>query len=230
MQRTENPCLAAVAALGLPELTRSTQRRPVFAARFGADAGVGRLLVVAGVHGDEPATVEATAELCRALAAAPPAGTVWVVPVLNPDGIAAGQKNSAHDVDLNRNFPARTFTPAHRPGYFPGERPLCEPETQALAALIDRERITGVIAVHAPFACINFDGPARAWADAVSAACGWPTRADMGYPTPGSLGSWLGVDRGLAVLTIELPPGPYAAFRGPAQAALLAAVNPGGIG
>ena len=62
-----------------------------------------------------------------------------------------------------------------------------------------------MVAVHAPFACVNYDGPAAAWADAVAAACGWPARADIGYPTPGSLGSWLGVDRGLPVLTLELP-------------------------
>ena len=77
-----------------------------------------------------------------------------------------------------------------------------------------------MVAVHAPFACVNYDGPAAPWAQAVAAACGWPARADIGYPTPGSLGSWLGIDRGLPVLTLELPPGPLAGFRSPAAAAL----------
>src|SRR6185295_15436824 len=137
-----------------------------------------------------------------------------------PDGIQAGRKNSARDVDLNRNFPARNFTAQHRPGYFPGVAPLSEPETSALAGLLDREAIRRVVAVHAPFACVNFDGPAAAWAEAVAAACGWPARGDIGYPTPGSLGSWLGVDRGLPVLTLELPPGPLSRFRDAAAAAL----------
>ena len=52
-----------------------------------------------------------------------------------------------------------------------------------------------------------------------------PTQADIGYPTPGSLGSWLGVDRGLPVLTIELPPGGYEGFRDQARRALAAAVQ-----
>jgi protein MpaA len=60
----------------------------------------------------------------------------------------------------------------------------------------------------------------------VAATCGWPARGDIGYPTPGSLGSWLGVDRGLPVLTLELPPGPHAAFGRQAAAALDAAVHP----
>src|ERR671929_190416 len=73
---------------------------------------------------------------------------------------------------------------------------------------------------HAPFACINYDGPAAAWAQAVAAACGWPARADIGYPTPGSLGSWLGLDRRLPVITLELPPGDHARFAQEAQRAL----------
>jgi protein MpaA len=73
---------------------------------------------------------------------------------------------------------------------------------------------------------VNYDGPAAAWAGAVAAACGWPARGDIGYPTPGSLGSWLGVDRGLPVLTLELPPGPHAAFGQQAAAALDEAVRP----
>jgi protein MpaA len=166
--------------------------------------------VIGGIHGDEPSSVEAvTALAIRMLArtgsGAPLAAPVWVLPVANPDGIMRGSKNSARDVDLNRNFPARSFTTDHRPGYFPGAAPLSEPETQLIAALVAREGVAAVVAVHAPFACVNYDGPAAAWAEAVAAACGWPPRAEIGYPTPGSLGSWLGIDRGLPVLTLELP-------------------------
>src|SRR5262249_19664531 len=152
---------------------------------------------------------------------------VVVVPALNPDGLVRGSKNSARDVDLNRNFPARSFRPEHAPGYFPGAAPLSEPETLLLADLVDHDLtpVMGVVAVHAPFACVNYDGAAEAWAEAVAAACGWPARGDIGYPTPGSLGSWLGRDRGLPVLTLELPPGPYTTFAAQADAALDAAVR-----
>ncbi len=149
-----------------------------------------------------------------------------IVPALNPDGLLAGIKNSAADVDLNRNFPARNFTRDHQPRYDPGPSPLSEPETALLARIVEEHAINAVVAVHAPFACVNFDGPARAWAEVVSAASGWPVRQNIGYPTPGSLGSWLGVDRNLPVLTLELPPGPLPVFRRAAAAALDAAIAP----
>ncbi len=215
--------LAAVRALGFPELGRSSEGRPIFGAVFGAVAPP--LLVVGGVHGDEPSSVEAAVALARRLVAGAPAAPLVLVPALNPDGLARGAKNSARDVDLNRNFPARNFTTAHAPGYFPGAAPLCEPESALLAALIAAHAPRGVVAIHAPFACVNYDGPAKAWAEAVAAACGWPARGDIGYPTPGSLGSWLGIDRGLPVLTLELPPGPHAAFSPAAAAALDEAVR-----
>jgi protein MpaA len=214
--------LAAVERLGWPSLGSSRLGRPIRGALVAGEGAplVAPLLIVGGVHGDEPASVAAVLDL---IAAAVPARPLWLVPALNPDGIAANSKNSAADVDLNRNFPARNFTRAHKPGYDPGPAPLSEPETAALAALIERVQPAGVVAVHAPFACINYDGPAAVWAQAVAAASGWPARADLGYPTPGSLGTWLGVDRGLPILTIELPRGPYQDFRAPALAALQAA-------
>ena len=200
----------------------SVEGRVLRAWRFGPEGVAPALAVVAGVHGDEPSSVGGAAELARRLAGGvvEAAGPVWLVPRLNPDGLARGQKNSSRDVDLNRNFPAANFSVGHQPGYFPGTHPLSEPETAALAALIERERIGAVVAVHAPFACVNYDGPAAKWAARVAAACGWPARADIGYPTPGSLGSWLGIDRGLPVLTLELPPGPLDTFRETCRIAL----------
>jgi protein MpaA len=219
--------LAAVDALGFEPLGRSTEGRSIVGRRFG---GAGRpLLVFGGIHGDEPASVAALLELATRLVARPtpssPSPAVWLLPAVNPDGLARGAKNSARDVDLNRNFPARSFTTEHALGYFPGPAPLSEPETQLLAKLISQEQPRGAVAVHAPFACVNHDGPAAAWAAAVSAACGWPVRPNIGYPTPGSFGSWLGVDAGLPVLTIELPPGPLTGFRDPAARALNTALD-----
>ena len=217
--------LRAVEALGFPEIARSVEGRPIAARRFGGAGSA--LLIMGGIHGNEPASVDALLDVAARLLAAPEAAPIpiWLLPAANPDGLAAGHKNSAHDVDLNRNFPARNFAAAHAPGYFPGPAPLSEPETRAIAALIAGQPIRAAVAVHAPFACVNYDGPAADWAAAVAAACGWPARQDIGYPTPGSFGSWLGVDRALPVLTLELPSGPLAQFRAPAAAALAAAID-----
>ena len=219
--------LDTVAALGLDELGRSSGGRPIHGRRLGG-AGAA-LLVMGGIHGDEPASVAAVVALAaRMLARAdPPPIPVWLLPAANPDGLAGASKNSARDVDLNRNFPARSFTTDHRPGYFPGPAPLSEPETRLIASLIDGDDggVAAVVAVHAPFGCVNYDGPAAAWAEAVAAACGWPAQADIGYPTPGSLGSWLGVDRGLPVLTLELPARELGVHAARAAAALDEAVR-----
>jgi murein peptide amidase A len=159
--------------------------------------GDGPLLVFGAIHGDEPGS----AELCRRFLRP---GAI-VVPVVNPDGLARNQKDNARGVDLNRNFPARNWSPGHPPGYFPGGAPLSEPETAALERLIEAHQPRVLVAVHQPFACVNWDGPAAALAGEMAAACGLPARASIGYPTPGSLGSLYGVDRGLPVITLELP-------------------------
>lgn len=217
--------------LPLQNLGWSSEGRVIWGRRFGGPGPA--ILVLGGVHGDEPSSVEAVLALAGRLSAGEDggspgraAGAVWVLPALNPDGLSRGSKNSARDVDLNRNFPARSFRVDHAPGYFPGDEPLSEPETSLLAELVERERVEAAVAVHAPFACVNYDGPAEEWARAVATACGWPARADIGYPTPGSLGSWLGVDRGVPVLTLELPAGPYQAFKTQADAALDEALRP----
>jgi protein MpaA len=204
----------------------SREGRPLSVFTF---PGAGRrLLIFGGIHGDEPASVDAVEQLRERLVSAGPARvgpSVWLVPAVNPDGLAVGKKNSVSDVDLNRNFPAMNFARAHAPGYDPGPAPLSEPETMALAGLIAEASIEAVVAVHAPFACVNFDGPAADWAAEVARASGWPARASIGYPTPGSFGSWLGVDRGLPILTLELPPGPLLGFQPQAAAALDRAVT-----
>ena len=53
--------------------------------------------------------------------------------------------------------------------------------------------------------CNNYDGPARWLAEAMYRHNGYPVTATMGYPTPGSLGSWAGIDKQIPIVTLELP-------------------------
>jgi protein MpaA len=193
--------LAALAGAPWAEIGRSVEGRPIRAARFGRGPCT---LVVGGVHGDEPAAAFAAWRLAEAVLPAP--GQVVVVPALNPDGLLRHAKDNARGVDLNRNFPASSFGRDRRAGYDPGPAPASEPETQALCALIGEDPVR-ILALHQPLACVNYDGPGRPWAQEIAAASGLPVREDLGYPTPGSLGTWLGVERGLPVVTLELGPG-----------------------
>ena len=63
---------------------------------------------------------------------------------------------------------------------------------------------------------VNFDGPSPASEDLAQAFVDgakstgdprWKVVPDMGYPTPGSMGSYFGSDLGLPILTIEFKRG-----------------------
>jgi protein MpaA len=182
----------------------SVEGRAIEVVRLGPPGHVG-LLLFGAIHGDEPGSAELCRRYLQLLDGQALEQAIVVVPVVNPDGLAGGRKNNARDVDLNRNFAARSWTAEHAAGYFPGEAPLSEPESRLLAELVDTLAPRVIVAVHQPFGCVNWDGPAEALAERMSAACGWPAVASVGYPTPGSFGACYGIDRGVPVITFELP-------------------------
>jgi protein MpaA len=165
------------------------------------------VLLFGAIHGDEPLGVAMLLALADLLdAGTPHARAVWIAPVVNPDGLLAGSKDNARGVDLNRNWPARSWRAEHPPGYHPGAAPASEPETQALATLIERSGARRFIALHSPFRTVNHDGPAAELAARMAARNGYGATHDIGYPTPGSFGACHGRDRGHEVITLEIPP------------------------
>ena len=66
-------------------------------------------VVFGAIHGDEPASGLLAQRLIEELMDRPPGRETWIVPVVNLDGLLAGSKNNAHDVDLNRNFAATSW-------------------------------------------------------------------------------------------------------------------------
>lgn len=170
------------------------------------------LLVFAAIHGEEPETTYALSRALRQLAE--PLSHSAVVLAANPDGLIRGTRGNARGVDLNRNFPSRDWRPdpvTHRsvleePSDImlsPGTHPASEPETQALLALIDELRPRAVVALHAPLACID-DVNTSPLGQYLALRTGMPLVRDVGYPTPGSFGSW-GADQGVPVVTYEFP-------------------------
>jgi protein MpaA len=124
------------AALASLVIGHSAQGREIRATRVGEEGARVNVLVVGDVHGNEPAGEAIVARLRRAKLEGV---TLWLVRTGNPDGRAAGTRQNARGVDLNRNFPWRWRTGA-RGTYFPGRRAGSEPETQALMGLVKRVR------------------------------------------------------------------------------------------
>lgn len=66
--------------------------------------GLPRVLVTAGVHGNEPAGVLAAIELLTLTGDLAGKCAIDVVPCMNPSGYEAGTRNNADGLDVNRGF------------------------------------------------------------------------------------------------------------------------------
>jgi protein MpaA len=175
-----------------------------------------RVLVVGAIHGDE-LSAGSLAFHWLALAREQPGAQLpqpvhWrFIPVLNPDGALERppRRTNANGVDLNRNFPTPNWDrdassywekrTRKDPRRWPGPRPLSEPESRFLHDELARFQPSLIVAIHAPYGVLDFDGPSVP-----------PSRLGRLYLDqvgifPGSLGNYGGVHKGVPVVTIELP-------------------------
>lgn len=194
-------------------LGQSVQGRPLEAVSFCARGSQPRawLLLLGAVHGDEIEGVWLLEEARRRWEqqyAFTNTGVV-VLAQVNPDGVAAGRRWNANDIDLNRNLPTKDWSPEIKnPRYPPGTSPCSEPENKALLALLSMLKPTAILSVHSFSKYqVNANGPSRAWAEKLSAVCGYPVTEDIGYPTPGCLGTLTGAEQGIPTITLEIERG-----------------------
>lgn len=134
----------------------SAQGRPITAYYFGD--GPTAAIYTGAIHGSEPSTRLLMLRWIDELEANPgniPAGkSVVVIPAINPDGVARGQRTNANNVDLNRNFGTSDWkkditTVNNKP--FPGgggSAPMSEPETRVIANFVALRRPQIVLSYH----------------------------------------------------------------------------------
>ena len=205
------------------------------------------LLLLGGIHARELASTEIVLKLIRWLAEGyeknPEVRTlletrrVWAVPLLNPDGREyvfetdpwwrknrhrhAGAGNIG--VDLNRNFPffwsselGASTVPSS--AVYHGTMPLSEPETQALAALVDRVHPTASLSFHSygQYALVPFGYPVRLLDDSgvirtLGAMLGESTGYQvgtvgqlLGYWSSGRHDDWMYGSKGVLAFELEL--------------------------
>jgi hypothetical protein len=160
----------AVSAIGRPfSYGRSVHGQELFGTELGAtDSDAPHVLVLAGIHAQEWIGVEVALRVLDRLAADPPADfTVLVVPVANPDGYLAVERDlrarrirwrraNARGVDLNRNFPTYfrrwrlgTFVPRALDVFAQGRHPRSEPEVDSLLSMLEaRGRVARTLSLH----------------------------------------------------------------------------------
>ena len=83
-----------------------------------------------------------------------------------------------------------------------GDERASEPEVSGLVSLVEELGCERLVVLHAPRGLID-DPEESELARELAAATGMPL-ADVGYSTPGSIGTW-GLETGRTVVTYELP-------------------------
>jgi protein MpaA len=166
------------------------------------------LYLMAGVHGDEVEGVYVLKELFNWLKLEHNLKDLpmIVIPIVNVDGYRTQTRVNAHSVDLNRNLPTKDWSPeASQPKYNPGPQPLSEPENQFLVKLFDKYKPGFIISFHTWKPILNYNGDCLDVAEFLNRYNNYEMAGDIGYPTPGSLGTFAVEKYHSPVLTFECP-------------------------
>lgn len=170
------------------------------------------LLIFAGIHGEEPDTTILLSRALRSLHRV--SSHCAVILCANPDGVRHGTRGNANGVDLNRNFPSANWQSdpvTHRWNVdsdarielSPGRQPCSEPESKALAAVVDELRPECIVSLHSPLGLVD-DPDGTDLGELLAHRSGMPRTVLSNDTTPGSFGSWTR-DIGVATITYELP-------------------------
>jgi len=140
---------------------------------------------------------------------------VTLIPDFNRYGLKNNTRGNFNDVDLNRNMPAYNWNSNYESkDYYPGREPASEDETRALVDIIKANEFDMFLSIHTNHYVrhknppqVNFDGPqdtvGHIEANELARIIELPLTHDIGYSTPGSLGSYAN-DLEIPCATLEL--------------------------
>jgi len=189
------------AVIGTEVIGHSVRHRPIVAYHLGDQGpGIPTVLIVSTMHGNER-QIQQIPEALR------DGGVVhgvdlWVIPVLNPDGLRANTRQNAHGVDLNRNFPTRwVHTTGH---YASGPRPASEPETRAMMRFLLTIRPDRMISFHQPLHGVDVDPRRPSFSRKVARALHLPvSHVRCGGVCGGTMTQWFEAHLPGSAVTVE---------------------------
>ena len=157
-------------------------------------------LVIGCFHGDEPQGKY----LIEAYLEKNPNTKLLFIPCLNDYGYQNNLRTNENGVDLNRNFPTENWELTEKNEFYGGSNPASERQTQFLINAVEKYKPKCILTLHAPYKIVNFDGDGLDIANKISEIINYPVESSIGYPTPGSFGTWAGIEKKIPTITLEL--------------------------
>ncbi|MBC8062977.1 MAG: DUF2817 domain-containing protein [Clostridiaceae bacterium] len=189
---------------------KSFEHREIKIYVLGKDSCKNKMAILGSMHGDEPQGKYIIEQLMEYVKRNPEAienKQILFIPNVNPDGLFRNKRGNANNVDLNRNFPTKNWGSIEEDkntAYFPGSAASSEPETRMIIKYIGDFNPELIINIHAPLKLINYDGfNSERIARLMAKYNKYKTAGDIGYPTPGSFGTYFGKERNIPVITLE---------------------------
>lgn len=185
----------------------TSQGLPIVAHKFGRSGP--QILILGGVHGNETEGVVAGFGLLHQfMNSFPYELNLTLIPVFNVDGVLEKSRLNGRGVDLNRNLPTNDWNPAaFNAKYPPGPSPNSELENQALVKFLEANSPRLVISLHSWNPMLNINGRCKPEAELISKLTGYSIEESIGYPTPGCLGTYCGLERDMPTITYEIERG-----------------------
>lgn len=157
------------------------------------------ILVIGVVHGDEPQGEYLINKYLENKNRVLNNNLIYI-PRLNFNN----ERKNKNGVDINRNFPTKNWKLQDKnDDYYGGEFPNSELETKLVVDLIESSNFDAIITIHSPYKIINYDGDCYKLAQKISKLLNYPVQKDIGYETPGSFGTYAGIERKIPTITIE---------------------------
>ena len=116
-----------------------------------------------------------------------------------------GERKNANSIDLNRNLPTNDWTPdVAKEDYNPGPEACSEPENQGLVSWLKEHKPQFVLSLHSWKPVLNTNGNCKPEAETIASLVNYEIVDSIGYPTPGCLGTYCGLERDMPTLTYEI--------------------------